>query len=66
VEVYVHSLGSSAMGEVDAVWPTSCPGLFILRNCLPVPLHRRLDGPHSQLEEMEEEKNLMSVLEIYH
>jgi len=41
VELYVHSLGSSAVGEVDAVWPTSCPGLFILRKCLSVPLHRR-------------------------
>lgn len=44
------------MGEADDVCPTSCPGLFILSNCLPVPLHRRLDSPHSQLEEMEEKK----------
>jgi len=66
VEVWVHSLGSSAVGEVVDVLPTSCPCHSILRNCLPVPLHRRLDDPHSHLEEMEEEKNLKSVLEIYH
>jgi len=48
-----------------------CVANFLPRPChseelSAVPLHRRLDGPHSQLEEMEEEKNLMSVLETYH
>ena len=64
VRRHKRSGGACALNrKLDSGGGGRCVANFLPRNEseeLPGPLDRGLDGPHSQLEEMEEEKILMS------